>query len=141
MIKGYHWGYLALLLVLMRILLTLGWEIWPYEVIKFNRPIRILTEHVVPNGELIYEMDYCKSERFKDTHATVTHSFVNHLVHNAPTTLSQLAAGCHVVIFGLPMPLLPPGEYQLEMVRTYRVNPIRTVTVKSITAPFMVNDH
>ena len=110
---------------------------WPAKVITANSdPLKIVTEEV-RHGEMVqYVADVCKS---KDIQARGYNQFVNHVVINTDSRLSNMPAGCEKFIAGTEVPdILPPGEYRLRVSLTYKVNPIREVTQTFETEPFTI---
>lgn len=129
----------ALAVVAVRIILTAVWYLWPYDVMRINHPIQIITEHPTSGiGDFEYTLDYCKSARYEGKRAVVQHAFVDHVILNTPPTSGPLPSGCHVVTLSIPMPNLQAGEYQLQMVREYQVNPLRKIEVVSVSDKFRI---
>ena len=139
-VKGYHAAYAVLVIVIFGLVLRLTWLLWPYDVMHVTGPLRIVTRHVVGGEQLLYEMDYCQNWRYETLDARIEHSFVDGLIHNAPSVYGHLASGCHTVMMSIPMPRLPPGRYYLEMRRFYQVNPARAVLVEARSPMFHVYD-
>lgn len=137
-LQGWHIALTGLVTTACLVGLILFWLVWPYRVLVFNRQIRVITPDVVAGGSLIYEMDYCKRDKYKYLYAEVQYSFVNHLLYNTPTMSGPLPTGCHVVTVWMEVPKLSPGTYMLEVTRTYRVNPLRQVVAQSRSIPFSI---
>ena len=119
------------------IITLLFWYSYPYKPLVINhQPFHISTREVKQGGLLIYEIDYCKNT---DTVSTVSRSFVNGLLFTMPIVEGSNKRGCGVnnVFLQLP-PDLPAGDYVLEINYTYRMNPIKDVSVKVSSEHFTV---
>jgi len=89
---------------------------------------------------LTYRLDYCKNT---NAPATIAREFLTmtpdgvQLIAQMPATAGQLAVGCHTVTVAVDLPdTLPDGEYRLRVVRTIRVNQLRSFDVGFTTASF-----
>lgn len=53
--------------------------------------------------------------------------------------MTDRQTGCHKVNIQVHVPPeLPPGKYYLVILYQYKVNPVRTITVKRVTETFKV---
>lgn len=130
---------LALGVSMLLVCIQLYWSLYSYKnVFKFNKPIKVLSEHIISGSWLVYEINYCKGDAYSDMYADVQISFVDHIVNNTPMTRSGMAIGCRVENQFEAVPPVPPGKYYLEMTRQYQVNPIKKVTVFSRSQEFEI---
>ena len=136
-------AYLALISVALVILTLLIWAVYPYSIIEYtpedeyNIVYGVAEGNVVEQGGVIaYEFDYVK---YTDVVPEVSKRFVDGLVFNAAEGGVGLPAGeGHAVIETAIPKTLPPGTYQLEIVRKFHMNPIRVITITDVTEEFTV---
>ncbi len=135
----YLVGIVTLLGALATILTVLVWSLYDYKPIKINKePMYVLTEEVKSGDVLIYQLDYCK---FNDGDVSISRSFVDGIVFTTPTIKASNEMGCRIQNISILVPeTLPNGRYYLKVDYTYKVNPIREVTVTSRTEEFTVVD-
>ena len=108
----------------------------PDPVLTINGPIRVAGTVFVPGDWLRYEMDYCKSQ---DIEAEVHYSWIDGVAYAMPgVALHRLKTGCGTITDAVLVPHIPPGKYKLEIERIYRASPLRTVEVRTVSAPFYV---
>ncbi len=83
------------------------------------------------------EMDYCKTGHLA---ADVRLSFVNDTISPIADPYPEpLEPGCKVSTLWVKIPdNLGSGAYNIEMTRTYQVNPIRWVTVRAVSNGFHI---
>ncbi len=124
--------------ILMVIAVTV-WTIYPYKPIIINKePIEILTSEVGRGKPLTYRIDYCKNT---DAPSIIQKAYENDIIFPASTTQPLNSKGCRVVNVSQVIPYeLPSGRYRLKIVFTYRVNPIRSVSVVAYTDYFNVTE-
>lgn len=131
-------SYITILLALCLICLFGFWLFYPYEPLTFKGDVFKIVNKKVAQGELLkYVSDYCK---YTNSSASVTRSFVNGIVYTTPTVVTSRDCGCHKITIGATVPKeLPVGnDYRLEMVYQYKVNPLRTITIKRSSENFSV---
>lgn len=142
----YHFLYVAVVIIGFAYVTVMIWEFYPYNVLELKKePLTILTPLVPINGTLEYRMEYCKESRYSELHSVTELAFVDHLIHLMPSYVGPIPVGCHVgetggVVFTISVPKITPGKYHLDMQRTYKVNPFRTITIKASTEDFIVYD-
>lgn len=117
--------------------ITTFWLVYPYKPMTVNKePIEVMTGEVGRGKPLIYRIDYCKNV---DVPATIQKSYENDIIFPASTTHPVNNVGCRVVNISQVIPYeLPSGRYKLKIVFTYRVNPIREVSITAYTEYFNV---
>lgn len=135
----YLVGIVTLLGALATILTVLVWSLYDYKPLKINKePMYVLTKEVNPGDILIYQLDYCK---FNDGDVSISRSFVDGIVFTTPIIKASNEMGCRIQNISILVPqTLPAGRYYLKVDYTYKVNPIREVTVTSYTEKFTVID-
>ena len=112
--------------------ILLFWAFYPYTplTIDYIRPVEFV------NGErFVYEMKY---EKKMPTPATITKQFVDGFIFTMPGWSSNVDMGESQDLHEIKIPKLPHGEYVFRWSGTYRVNPIREVTVVAETKCFKV---
>ena len=136
------WNFMSTLIVALLILIVLVvtfWMVYPYKVAEFkNIPFPIVNENSeVKRGDRIrYEIDYCK---YTEDTPMLTKYFVDGVVFGTPKSPSVVPIGCGKIISDAYVPkALPAGEYSLEIIAEYKVNPIRTIQFINYTQQFIV---
>jgi len=119
------------------IFLVLFWTLYPYNPIVFKtEPHEVLTPEVVVGGHIRYVLDYCK---YMDLGSEVTITFVDGFIYNTTPIPSNIESGCHSVVQSIYVPrALPTGVYSINTLYRYKVNPIRTIDVKTESGKFEV---
>lgn len=114
------------------------WLLYPYEPITVERPIKILNQgKSVKVGEtLLYEIKYNK-------HMAICGTLSRKLINNTKIDLSDSKASAPIGEDKDIVPvLLPtyadPGTYYLWWSVSYKVNPLRTVTINVESEKFEV---
>jgi hypothetical protein len=131
-------SYLSLALTAFLLGLIFYWMLKPYDPITFERDIFKVHKTQVKQGDyLSYELKYCKDNELTPVVET---SFVDGIIYKTPKSPQPfLEEGCHTKVFLIYIPkALPESEYILTHTYEFKVNPIRTVTVKAITESFEV---
>jgi len=112
------------------------WLLYPYKPIEFTAPLRVNKKEINPGDHLSFDISYCKTCKLQ---ANITNIFVDSIVYYTPTQPSDLAPGCHSTTYSIYIPrALPPGEYHIKSIYTYRVNPLRTINVIVETESFTI---
>lgn len=138
-VTGLHILTFIFLFICAAFILVVGyWLIRPYDVLQI-KGVRVLTPTVEAGDLFEYAMDYCKDAQYGPLYARLQHSFTDGLIYNMPVEYGPLPPGCHTTIVTLVVPVLPEGNYRLQIRREYNVNRIRTVTVDYMTGVFHVN--
>ena len=125
------------------LLTILFWLLYPYKIIEYTPDdnyniIYGVNEknEVEQGGKIAYEFDYVKTT---DIVPKISRRFVDGVVFNAADGGVILPKGSGHAIVETDIPeTLPPGTYQLEILRSFQVNPIRTIEVVDKTEEFTV---
>ena len=132
-------SYGTMLLAFVFLAVVLFWQFYPYHVIDSRpKPYNIVEpgKTVYQGGVLSYEYDY---EKFLDTPVTVRKQFVDGIIFEAPSIFTYKPVGEGHVHAQIEIPeTLPPGTYHLRITATYKVNPIRSITIENSTEEFTV---
>ena len=122
--------------ILLIVLITF-WYAYPYKPLKVNN-LSVMTREVRRGSTFIYELDYCKKG---EGQAQISRRFVDGVVYSMPDIYVLNPEGCRIINIGIDIPhSLPSGEYRLEIDYSYKVNPIKVVTVKVMTGVFLIVD-
>lgn len=131
-------SYLVIIIALLFSVVVFYWLLFPYRVIEFNVLPHVIENKQVKSGEyLIYEVDYCK---FTKIVPIISKYFVDGLLYSTPETLATVkGVGCGKNRVQVYVPkALPLGKYRMETIYRYKVNPLRTIDVKTTTEDFEV---
>jgi len=112
------------------------WWVYPYKTTVNEQPYK-LADTTIKRGELLqYEIDYCK---YTDVTPTVHRQFIDGIIYSMPETTAQLKKGCGKFLNSVAVPEnLPPGEYYLKVVVSFKMNPIRIITKTFVTEKFNI---
>ena len=130
-------SWVTLALFQFVLFLCIFWAVWPYRTLELkDTKFPVLTPKVKQGGKLVYQSKYCK---YINLTATVSRSFINGVIFNTPSMITDRTVGCHTVtpLMNVPPELLP-GKYRVQVIYIYEVNPIRTITIKHETEDFEV---
>jgi hypothetical protein len=125
-------GYITLTLIVLTQSLILYWAFWPYEPLK----IEYIHKVSIENGkEFVYKMKYDKKLPLP---AEISKQFIDGFIVTFPPTVANIQTGEFTSMHSISIPKLPPGKYHFKWSGTYKVNPIREVTVTARTECFEV---
>jgi hypothetical protein len=120
--------------------LVFYWEVIPYKVIEFREGNGTILSKKVKVGDSIgIRQNQCK---FINIPASVNRQFVDTLVYQVNTVITNRPVGCHdqVEIVDIPK-LLPSGLYKIRTIISYKINPVRTINYLVETDAFeVIND-
>lgn len=118
---------------------TLGfWLIYPYTPITVESPILITNpnKQVKAGEELVYKITY---EKKMDIHGILTRKLINEFKIDLADSPAASPVGKDSDKVPIPIPRgADPGKYRLWWSATYKVNPIRTVTVSAESEEFEI---
>lgn len=122
------------------IMLLLGfWAFYPYNPVEFKSNVYpVMNEnHTVKHGEILkYEIDYCK---YTDQLPVLSKKYIDGIVFETPLGRGIIIKGCHKQIIDNVVPdTLVPGEYYMQIVIDYEVNPIRHIIYVNNTEKFII---
>lgn len=137
LINYFVWATIAVALGLA--ILMLFWLNYPYRIIEFDSDKFSVDRYYVRQGQVIvFDSNYCK---YTDLSAGVYRIFKNDIIFHTPKMIGNIKKGCSSVSVAVPIPKeLPPGEYVIENVYEYQVNPIRSIVIRHDTEPFYVTE-
>lgn len=128
----------TLILISGIVLLFWYWTLRPYNPLEIKQPLQIINENkTVVAGELLfYEVDFEKNTKIQPT---IHRRLIDGIVFNFPAVTSQNIAGPNKLIASLEIPhSIPPGNYFLESVACYQMNPVREICVEYASEEFEV---
>lgn len=119
------------------LLLIIFWLVYPYKVIEFKQPIKILTPQVKRGEHLSYEVDYCK---YSNHQPLITRTFIDGVIYQVPDGISKLNdKGCGVNTIQMYIPkALPTGKFYVEINYHYELNPVRKLDITVKTEQFEI---
>ncbi len=134
--------FLTLGLVVVLASLLCYWSLYPYHPIDTQpKPYTIVypKNKIVEQGSYItYEFKYNKTSKVIPTiHRQFVDGLVFNVAENIQPTVSEPGTGTARVQIHVPE-TLPPGKYQLKIIATYQMNPIRTYENVNLTEKFEV---
>lgn len=126
-------GWMLVLCIILSNVLPLYWAFWPFEPLK----IYYLEMVEFENGShFIYKMRY---DKLMPLPADVSKQFIDGFIITLPSTVANIDIGEKVTTHTVQIPKLPAGKYFFKWSGTYKVNPIREVTVTARTPYFEVD--
>ena len=106
---------------------------------KWIDDIKVAPNTVVKTGDILkFHWSYCKH---RDIAGKVQMKFIDTIQYNLREYQSKRDVGCNdpLAITSLRVPeILPPGDYTLEQIITYEINPLRTVSYKLHSNSFRI---
>lgn len=116
--------------------IILYYSFWPFATITDKSPSAVVNKEVKAGGVVIVVKDYCK---YTKVSATLVRTLIDGTAIQLPTATSTLPEGCHVFNVSIPIPeYVPTGTYVLKTTSEYKVNPLRTISIDSLTEEFNV---
>jgi hypothetical protein len=123
----------------MGLLMLVGfWLIYPYNPVTYNNlPHTVDKQEYKPGESLYLTVDFC---RYSNIVPEIRRSFVDGVVYNLHSTVSPSnEIGCFVRQVGITVPTtLNPGTYYITTNFRYKVNPIRTIEIITVSQKFQV---
>lgn len=126
------------LLVTFIIIGLLGfWTFYPYTPIVIKNPLQTEKIEYKAGDTLSYKLDYCK---YSNTMVSISRSFIDGVIYSMPDVSARNEKGCRVSEINISIPNLPTGNYQLKVIYSYEVNPIRTVSFTYYSNKFKITE-
>ncbi len=110
------------------------WLVYPYNPLTINN-VETHTKVTQAGGLFEYSVDFCKHT---DLPAKLDKTFVDGIVFHLPQAYIDGDEGCRTDNVIMEVPEFFDGEYHVEVLLTYQVNPIRKEIVKVETDKFIV---
>lgn len=140
--KYLFWPVIVCIIAVAIFFITIDvWLYYPYKTLEIHNPdpeAIILEENIVKPGEaLSYILDYCK---YSDTDSVVHRKMLDGQVITLEDRPGGLPLGCHKVRLNnaLVPATLNPGQYRMDIIVEYKVNPIRKIKTHYTTELFTV---
>jgi hypothetical protein len=114
------------------------WEFYPYKVITFSDEYFPVVNKVVPQGgQLQFISNNCK---YMDLPAKTSRSLIDDIIYFLPTEVTIMPkTGCNSIVITIDIAsTIPPGEYRLQNIYEYQVNPIRQISIIKKTDIFVI---
>ena len=129
--------YSTVILVLAIVTLSIGfyWLYFPYKTIVMNKPVTTDKQEYKTGELLTYKVDYCK---YTTKPAIINKRFIDGVTFSMPTFKALNPKGCRSQNVTMEIPHIPSGNYKLDIVYSYQVNPIRTIDYGFSTNDFLV---
>lgn len=133
----YYIAWVGIAGAITIILILTYWFVAPYNVVTFQGDNAKLVETTVKSGGYLQiKQDYCKKMALP---ARVSCEFIDGLTYSVPVYNSDRDLGCAKRIeFKYVPKALSAGNYKLQCVYSYRVNPLRTVEYTLVTGIFTI---
>lgn len=111
---------------------------WPHNPLEIKSPVKTLTEEVDAGEVVFVEFNFKKNTEVRPD---ISLSIVDGVIFNIPEYSPINPVGeTEGKVVGITIPAsVPCGEYHLEWVARYHMNPLRTVEVPYESEPFRVN--
>lgn len=128
-------SYVTLSIAFVFLAVLAYWYFYPYKTIDVKTPITVDKSVYNAGDTLTYTVNYCK---YINLPATVHRNYVDGVIYNLSTIVTNNPPGCHITHPITTVPNLPSGKYFIRILFSYEVNPIRTITITVETEPFEV---
>lgn len=128
-------SYLTILSAFILIFILFYWYFYPYEPLTLTN-VQLNKTKVIRGEHILVSADYCKKT---DKKAEFFISFIDGVIYNAPPQVVDFEQGCHQATMSIYIPkALPAGGFRLRGIFRYKLNPIRTVEVNSLSKDFTI---
>lgn len=125
--KGFYFlAWFAILSGMFLVFLVTFWLIYPYNPLTIKHPIQVITKEVSAGDELIYSIEYCKNVNIP---STLTKEYIDGVIYAAPPIVANNPKGCGINLGMITVPNLPAGNYKIRFTYTYKMNPLREISV------------
>lgn len=133
----YILSWFGIISAIAIVFITTLWLVYPYNPLQFaTEPHEMITKEVEPGSHVRFELDYCKNSKIG---AEVTVSFVDGFIYDSTSIPINIENGCHSVAQSVYVPrAIPPGIYSIKMLYRFKVNPIRTIDIITMSEKFEV---
>lgn len=141
--KIVHYSAIVLEVLIAFLLIWINVQLfWPTQTLVINNyaspgVVETTTTSFKRGQPVSYKLDYCKYTTVK---AQVTRTLIDGQIITLSNTNGYLPTGCHTTI--VETSIIPdsiaPGQYYLDMVLRYPINPFRTEVVHYQTNLFQV---
>lgn len=133
----YRVASFTLVLGFAAVFLITYWMVYPYKVLEFKEGNgTVLTKRVRAGEYVELRQINCK---YMPLVSTLNRQFIDSILYQIPLVQANRPVGCSDKIENVPVPkTLPPGDYYINTVISFQVNPIRTVSYTVKTNMFTV---
>jgi hypothetical protein len=129
------WSILGLALII--IITFVYWLTSPYRILSFNTGNGTLVNKTVKNGE--YLQMHQNSCKYMDIESNINRQYIDSIVYQVPPSTNNRPMGCSEKIEYVYVPkTLPAGNYYLNTVISFSVNPIRKIKYTVISDTFTI---
>ena len=130
-------GWISIVIAIGLVALFGYWFIAPYNILEFKEGNGVFVTSQVRGGEyLSMNQSLCK---YSDVPAILNRQFVDGIIYQVPTTISNRQVGCSETVEYVYVPkALPPGKFHIITTISFKVNPIRTKVYTVTTGEFEV---
>ena len=130
-------SYITILSAIALMGVATFWYLYPYKIITFEQPVRVLTPEVKRGEHMTYEVVFCK---YTKKMPLITKTFVDGIIYQVPEGVArQNDMGCNTNLVQMYIPkALPAGEFYVEINYRYELNPIRTEDITIQTERFTI---
>jgi hypothetical protein len=138
MVKDIFW-YAFVAVSLTCFFVCAWWLLYPYEpIVITEQPIRISNpdKKVIAGEHLVYCLKWDKK---MDIHGVLTRKLLNDYIIDLRPSYATAKVGPDKAQISLGIPShVSPGKYTLWWAASYKVNPLRTVTISAESEPFEI---
>lgn len=131
-------SYGTIIVALLFMVTVFYWLLFPYKPIEFPVLPHFVENKQVLSGEyLIYYVEYCK---YSKVTPIADKTFNDGIIYSIPQVIAtEKSIGCGTSKIQIYIPRgLPKGKYFIESTYRYKMNPLRTIDVKTKTEQFEV---
>jgi len=127
---------ILLILLMIAIIVFVFLEVYPFEVVRYNSPFKVLTPVVKAGDDMLYERS---GEKFIDATARLACSFEDDIIYFIPDRVDNLPVGDIDGVRQITIPAnLPPSTYVFKCTVTFKIHDFREVVHYFYTEEFEV---
>ena len=132
----YRFSLLFFWISMMTLIGILAMTFWPYKLLTFQNPVKVLTPVVKAGDAVTLEVHYCK---YTNLSAIVSTKIVDDTVTTLPEIATNNPRGCHIIRTQIAIPeFLDPGPHHIERKIVYHPNFFREITIPYNSEVFTV---
>ena len=131
-------GCIGILSSLVLTVIFVIWLIFPYKVLDIKGDVTPVKGMVIAGETQYFHFNFCK---YSNKQGVASVMLVNSSIIHFPSYSVSMDKGCYNKTIPLAVPdFAEAGEYKAVYSASYRVNPLREITIIFESLPFRVDD-